>query len=53
MKLLGLHSPAILFVGVVVLLGCYAFIIWLIGGFLSFAKPIPDPRSKDLIPKRS
>ena len=50
MRLQSFHSLVLSSFGIVAFLGCYALFIWLIGGFLSFAKQAPDAKRKALVP---
>jgi hypothetical protein len=53
MKLLISNSPVICLFGILIAFGCYVFAIWLVGGFLSFAKLVPDRKTRDFISEKS
>jgi hypothetical protein len=44
MKSLIFHSPVMLFISIAVFVGIYMLLIWLMGGFLSFAKQTPNTK---------
>jgi hypothetical protein len=48
MKSLIFHSPVMFFIRVAVFLGSYMLLIWLMGGFLSFAKLTPNAKMNAL-----
>jgi amino acid transporter len=46
------NSPVVILFGILMALGCYVFVIWLIGGFLSFAKLVARYKDERLHTKK-
>jgi hypothetical protein len=53
MRLVVFHSPILLSFAIVISLACYTFLVWLIGGCLSFAKRTPDVKNDELGPRKT